>query len=534
MVRTAISSVLRNRRSTARQLRFVGIAAVTALLATTSACSKSSTTSNSDAGGGIAKVAYTFSTVQGVPLDPIDNKAGGNHPYMQLMYDTMIHLTPQGLQPGLAVKWSFPDDRTIDLTLRQGVKFQDGTPFNAAAVKFSWDRFIAAQGIVKDTGLKALTSVDAPSEYSVVAHLSGPYASLWPFYLENATYLAVVSPMAVQKAGANFGSDPVDAGAGPYAFSSYTPNEQVTLTASKDYWNPSAVTLAGVQYINTAEGVPTIAALRSGVANIAFTSGGADINAAKSQGLDVSGVVRPDFEYGGYFCTNKAPFNSLDARKAVLYALDRSAFVAGPYGGFATENPAVVPTASSDWPGKTVTNPYDYSVSEAKSALAAAGVAPGTTITALANPTALNNATLQVIQAQLKAVGLNLDILPTASATADLKTKKPDIFFQGTGFQYASSQGLFVSPTGLLNYCKFNDPDLTSALTAATDPTLSPDASRQAWAAYQKIYYDVLPGFNIADIQVATVSTLAVSGISTTLDASNGEPAAWAGIKIKS
>ncbi|WP_432842219.1 ABC transporter substrate-binding protein [Dactylosporangium sp. CA-092794] len=534
MLRTLTRSMSRKKVSSTA-IRHVGtVAAVAGVLALATAC----TSSGSDAGkpgtsgAGIAKVAYTFSEVQGVLLDPVENK-GGYQPWMQLMYDTMIHQTPQGLEPGLAVKWDFPDAKTIDLTLRQGVKFQDGTPFDAAAVKFSWERVMASKTMQKSAALAAMTSIDTPSTDRVVVHLNGPYAAEWrDQLLKGAVYLAVVSPAAVQQAGSGFASKPLGAGAGPYGFSSYASGQSIKLTASPNYWDQSAVTLAGVEFVNTAGGAPTIAALKSGVVNMAFTTGGASISSAKSQGLTVANsVVRPDWEYGAYFCTDKAPFDKLDARKAVAYALNRAAFVSGPYGGYAVENSTTIPTTSTDWPGKTVANPYEYSIDKAKAALAAAGVSPGTTITAIADPTDVNSATLQILQSQLKAVGLDLSIVPSANAFADLRSKKPSIYFQGSGFPYGA-QGIFVQPGGVANYCSFDDPSLDAALAKATDPTLDPAATPQAWAEYQKVYYDTLPGINIADIQLATITTKAVSGVSKTMDLSNGQPQSWAGLKV--
>ncbi|WP_432842285.1 ABC transporter substrate-binding protein [Dactylosporangium sp. CA-092794] len=510
---------------------------MSALAVAASACSSSSSPTNSDntpGKGGVAKVAYEFSEVQGVLLDAVASK-GGYHPWLQLMYDSMIRQGPKGeLIPGLATKWAFPDAKTIDLTLRQGVKFQDGTPFNAAAVKFSWDRIIASKTMAKSSQIAAMTSVDAPSDYEVVVHLSGPYATDWrDRFLISSLQLAVASPTAVQKAGSGFSSAPIGGGAGPYEFVSYTPSQKLVLKANPNYWNPSAVTLDEIDFINTASGAPTIAALKGGVANIAFTSGGAAISSAKSSGLNVSATLKPDWATSAYFCASKPPFNNVDARKAVLYALNRAEFVSGPFGGYAIENPTTVPSDVANYPGDAVPNPYPYDLSKAKAALASAGVAPGTTITVIADPTQVNSAVLQVMQAQLDTIGLKLSILPTANAFADLKTKVPNIYYSGTGLSYGS-QSIFVAPGGSTNYCNFNNADLNAALLKTQDPNLTPEQQKAAWADYQRVYYQVVPGFNIADIKQATISTKDVSGIPADHVQSQGDPEAWAGIWVKS
>jgi ABC-type transport system substrate-binding protein len=512
----------------------LALAAVT-LAGTVSACGSSSS-SDSDAGSGApgtAKVAYEFSQVQGVLLDSVASK-GGYHPWMQLMYDTMIHLGPKGeLNPGLATKWTFPDAKTINLTLRDGVKFQDGTPFDSAAVKFSWDRIIASTTMAKSSQIKSMKSVDAPTPNEVVVHLDGPYAVDWrDRFLTSSLQLAVVSPAAYAKAGSGFASAPLGAGAGPYEFVSYEANQKVVLKANPNYWDAKSVTLGEVDFINIAAGAPTIAALKSGVANMSFDAGGAAVAAAKAQGLKAALALKPDWSTAAYFCTSKPPFDKLDARRAVLYALNRGAIVSGPFGGNAVENPAAVPTLVSNYP-KDVPNPYAFDAVKAKAALAAAGVPAGTTVSVIADPTAVNAAVLQVVQSQLKEVGLNLDILPTANAFADLKTKVPNIYYSGTGLTY-SSQSIYVAPGGSANYCNLNNPELNAALKLTQDPSLSPDAAKSAWAQYQRVYYDVLPGFNIADIKQATIHTDAVSNVSTDYVQSQGDPAAWAGITVKS
>src|SRR5205823_1759558 len=109
----------------------------------------------------------------------------------------------EGLKPGLATKWEFPDDKTIVLTLRENVKFQDGTQFNAQAVKFSWDRLMAATTGVRLAAVKAMQSVDITGPNQVTVRLNQPFAADWRDRLlfQSGDGLAIVSPTAVQKLG---------------------------------------------------------------------------------------------------------------------------------------------------------------------------------------------------------------------------------------------------------------------------------------------------------------------------------------------
>ena len=93
----------------------------------------------------------------------------------RLIYDTLVRVDQDGNpHPGLATAWKFPDDRTIELTLRKGVKFQDRTPFNASAVKFSVERTRDSGNANLDKNLAQLDSVEVVDEGTVRFHLKTP------------------------------------------------------------------------------------------------------------------------------------------------------------------------------------------------------------------------------------------------------------------------------------------------------------------------------------------------------------------------
>src|SRR5262245_37562236 len=94
----------------------------------------------------VLRFALNLDAGGGATFDPV--KMGSNPvnaEWLDLIYDVMIHDTPDGKgSPGLATKWAATDPSTVELTLRDGVKFSDGSPFNAAAVQEAWTRLIAA------------------------------------------------------------------------------------------------------------------------------------------------------------------------------------------------------------------------------------------------------------------------------------------------------------------------------------------------------------------------------------------------------
>src|SRR5699024_419505 len=128
--------------------------------------------------------------------------------------------------------------------LRHDVKFQDGTPFDAAAVKFTFDRMLDKDNEYHDTGPFPLAhvyfgdidSTEVVDDYTVRFHLKEPYA---PF-LSNLAYPTglIVSPAAVKKYGQDYGRHPV--GTGPFQFVQWDSNRKVVVERNPDYWDGTA------------------------------------------------------------------------------------------------------------------------------------------------------------------------------------------------------------------------------------------------------------------------------------------------------
>ena len=155
---------------------------------------------------------------------------------------------PGKFVPGLATSWQVtPDATRYTFTLREGVKFHDGTPFNAAAVKATFDRIV-------DPQLKALLigqlgpydGTDVLGDHQIRVRFKEPYP-LFLHYL-SAVALRPVSPAGVKKWGADFGQNLV--GTGPFALTKFTPSE-ITFERFADYnWAPAFLDHKGPAYLD--------------------------------------------------------------------------------------------------------------------------------------------------------------------------------------------------------------------------------------------------------------------------------------------
>ena len=177
-------------------------------------------------------------------------------------FDTSIRVTlniceplvwepePGKFVPGLAEKWDIsPDAKTYTFNLKKGVKFTDGSPFNGAAVKFTFDRIVdpATKAGQSHDQLGPYDHTEIVDDYTVKVVMKQSYA---PLLTNMNGYLGIVSPTAVQKMGmAEFARHPV--GTGPFMFKEWVPKDHVTLVKNPDYnWGSSYFKHTGPAYLD--------------------------------------------------------------------------------------------------------------------------------------------------------------------------------------------------------------------------------------------------------------------------------------------
>ncbi len=362
--------------------RIVSLPAVIVILALLVAPSAGAPKSSWDARacgrtGGTLVFAQAQDTVS---LDPNDIEDGFSVNNTSNVFDTLVRFKSDSTQiePSLAESWTVSSDGlTWTFKLRRGVKFHDGTPFNAEAVKFTYDRQIDKKhpnfpGTAPYAGftyqnVKSVTVVDP---FTVRFTLSAPFA---PFLTNMAMFsTAVVSPTAVRKSGKDFFKNPV--GTGPFRFVEWVQKDHVTYQANPEYWGgrpcvdrliirgipDNTVRLLemekGTVQIMDQVNPPDYARIRRN-ANLALFTG---------PGLN-TGYVAMNVE--------KEPFKDARVRRAVNHAINRSALVRAFYEGIG--RPAKNPMPPTIWGYNDAVKPYEYSPEKAKQLLAEAGYPNG-------------------------------------------------------------------------------------------------------------------------------------------------------------
>lgn len=349
-------------------------------------------------------------------LDPAAVTAVNDFRILMNVYDGLVRYKDGTLEvePALATDWEINEDGTVyTFTLREGVRFHDGSPFNAEAVKFNFDRMLNEDHPFYDTGpfplsffFSAVETVEALDEQTVRFTLNAPYA---PF-LSNLAYPTglIVSPAAVEQHGADFGRNP--SGTGPFRFAEWRSNEAVVVEANADYWDGAPELQAVVFRPITDANTRTAEML----------AGGIDLM------VEVPPVALSEFQDDSYAVHEQAgphvwflilnakegPFADRRVRQAANYAVNKSALVSEVLEGTAEVAAGPTPPAFA-WAYNESLEPYPYDPDKARELIAEAG-ADGAELTfyvteggsGMLDPIAMGTA----IQADLEAVGFDVTI----------------------------------------------------------------------------------------------------------------------------
>ena len=278
-------------------------------------------------------------------LDPHFTSSLGSIKVINNVFNGLLKVTwdgkKVGFEPDLAEKWDAVSDRVHVFRLRKGVKFHNGDPLNAEAVKWSVER-------VRDPANKSqhayhfedLTSVDVVDEFTVRLTFSKPYAFL-PVALTGSTGRAgtIVCRSAIEKLGRDYGRNPV--GTGPFKFVSWRENDSIVLERNPDYFEKGLPYLDRVEIRLIREPSSGVAALLAGqVDGLSLVPFQFVPELRKSPNIALYGQVEGNYSYVG-MNNRKGPFMDVNLRRAVAHAIDRDVIVKQGYFGEAI--PAFTP-----------------------------------------------------------------------------------------------------------------------------------------------------------------------------------------------
>ena len=460
-------------------------------------------------------------------LDPHVSTAANDFRIAVNIYDGLVRNKPGTLEiePALATDWTISDTGLeYTFNLREGVTFHDGTPFDAEAVKFNFDRMLDEDHPFAATGpfplaffFSAVENVEVVDDLTVKFTLNEPFA---PFMsnLASPTGL-IVSPAAVEASGADYGRNPV--GTGAFKFEEWQSNTSVVASRNEDYWD-GAPSLEAVIFRPITDANTRVAEMLSGGIDVLLET--PPDNVAQFRDDANYSVVEAVGPHVWYVMLNakEGPFADVRVRQAVNYAVNKESLVNDVLQGTAEVSAGPIPPAFN-WAYNEEVTPYPYDPEKAKALLAEAG-AEGATVTFLVteggsgmlDPVPMGTA----IQADLAAVGLNVEIQtyewntflsevnPGLEGKADMAemawmTSDPDTL------PFLTLRTAAFPAEGGFNSSYYSNPEVDALLDQARVST-DPDERGELYKQVQTITHEDAPWLFVANWKQNAVVTSAV------------------------
>jgi peptide/nickel transport system substrate-binding protein len=380
------------------------VAAVVALLVAAS-CSPAQRV---DLGQGSGNL---IAAIAGEPdqLDPQKTSAYFSFEVLENVFDTLVEPDANlEMRPALAESWTVsPDQLVWNFHLRKGVTFQDGSPFTADDVVYSYRRIIDEK-LANVDKFSAVTDVSAAGEDTVLIRVEHPTPNLLT-NIGGFKGMAIVSRKNVESG--QIATHPV--GTGPFAFVSQTSGDSIVLKANPDYWG-GAPKVPGVTFEFITEPSTALSALQAG--EIDWTDSVPTQRISQLKGDDsLKLAVTPSNDYW-YLALNeaRAPWNDPRVRQAIAYGIDRQSIVQATSYGSATANQLAIPEGN---PWYTPYDRYRYDTDQAKRLLDEAAAHPEKTDMLVTSEYPETVTAAQVIADNLAPLGITVNIRTVDFAT---------------------------------------------------------------------------------------------------------------------
>lgn len=427
--------------------------------------------------------------VETTGLDPTISSAVGASGATELasLYDVVLRYNPESkkYENGTAQDLTSNDDYTEwTLKLRPGIKFSDGTPYDADAVRLSIERHRAPQSrsLARDyvQTIDTMTVVDPLTlKFSLVEAWSS-----FPYLLTTQAGF-ITSPTAVAKLGEKLNTEPVGAGAGPFILESYTPKNSIVLKRNPDYWD-GQVYLDSLKFVNFQGGTLTYEAFRSGQIQAGFlreATASFDAGEAKEPGYVAT------LGSGDILAINSAegrPGHDRRVRQALAAAIDPKVLSDRVYDGKAIPNSSPFPAEfpwGPDVPGTT------FDLAKARSLVEEAkadGWDGRLDLVASSAPLATKWAV--TVQALLKQAGIEVDVREVdQSALTTAIFVKHDFDVAQSAFGIPSSDGAYIQLQENIGHADNRFGFHDEAFSAALAEVRTADTDAKRTAAYKKV-----------------------------------------------
>ncbi|NKX45689.1 ABC transporter substrate-binding protein [Roseicyclus persicicus] len=352
-------------------------------------------------------------------LDPDQGRTFVGRIVFDSLCDKLVDITPDlEIVPQLATGWEWSEDGLIlTMTLREGVVFHDGTPFNAEAVAANIDRSQNLPESRRASELSSITGVEVVDEFTIRFTLGAPDATLLAQLSDRAGMM--ISPTAAEAAGLDFGLNPVCSG--PYQFVERIQQDRIVLSRFADYWNADAYAFETVTFLPIPDTTVRLANLRAGDLDMLERLSATDVASVRGDdALAMAEATSLGYQAMTINVGNGDEANGplgMDARvrQALSLSIDRNVVNQVVFeGAFAPGNQPWPPT--SPWYNDAFPIP-ERDVEAARALLAEAGYPDGVDIRVQVANNPVQLQVMQVIQAMAGEAGIRISLEAKEFAT---------------------------------------------------------------------------------------------------------------------
>jgi peptide/nickel transport system substrate-binding protein len=500
-------------------------------------------TSAAAANGASAATLVVARVKDAVGLDPAVQTDGLSLTVSQEIFQNLVRFKPGGFDvvPDAAASWkTSADGKTWTFALRPGLKFSDGTPLDAKAVKFNFDRWRVSSDPNRGNfpfgyyasmfggfdGKSAIAGVDAPAPLTVVIRLRAPSAPLLRDLAMPS--FGIGSPTAIAKGAVAFDQIPV--GSGPYTVAEWVHDDHITLQANP-LWSGPKPAYGTVVLRDIPDQSTSVLSMKKGDVDMLIDPRPDDAkDLAKQPGI---AIYHPPSNNVSYLALNveKKPFDDVRVRRAIAYAIDKSALAKSFYseGAIVADNWTPVGMLG----GTPAVTAYPHDVAKAKALLAQAGASH--LATELYYPTSPRpympepQRVAEAIQADLKEVGIDVTLEPFEFGVFLTKVRNgehPMCLIGWTGdngdpdnFMYALLDRDSAVKGRAQNYSFWRDPAF-HALMLAGQQTVDPKKRQDIYARANAMIHDQAPAIPLVHSVVSFAAKSSVAGVVASPDTS--------------
>lgn len=383
--------------------------------------------------GGTLKYGYTGGGL--VSLNPNLISSGTQKPVAPLLYDSLVRINAKGdIVPWLATSWtSTTDQKSWTLNLREGVKFHSGREFTSSDVRRNLQWISNPANKSSQAGeIGKISSYAFKGRYQVTINLKNAN-SQFPGAL---VFIYMADPLSLS-------TPKVVNGTGPFKLSEFASDDHVYMVNNRGYWAGSSK-LDGIKVMRSPDATSALLSLQSGALDMVWNIPPTSIAQVRADNkLDFLSAPAFTGAHVLMLDTKSAPFNNVKARQALSYALDRETIFKTAFGSVGEISMTSTPIGTKDAIYKSGMTPYSFNLDKAKTLFAEAGVKSGDTLTfwTLAGRRFEWVTMAQVLQSDLKKIGITLDIKPQETAS-----------WLGKFFPYSASSPKLYPATIVANF----------------------------------------------------------------------------------